>query len=302
MNNHNLSHINLNLSDYSIDDLLSLFRLPNVDMIIPEQMKSARKIVMSVHPDKSGLDKSYFQFFAKAYEKLSNVVDYYNRTSQCPSSYLEKHRKFDVEMDSKTDFAVSLQQAKIITEDGHIGKNWNKWKKEFDEWFEKNSELTTDNEGYEDFLRSTKDLLPEGATKAEAEAFMERRRAGLRALVVKESVDGIDSWNSFGRKQSSGVGSTYGEDIKKAYTENVIPVTKEDFENRRKYSSMDEYKRARHNDESYIDYDKGKEQYYKQRKQQDQHELANYLQQLNITEKKHNEMKKFQSNFLRLMG
>lgn len=299
---NNLSHINLNLNEYDIDDLLILFRLPRVDLITSQEMKKARKIVMTVHPDKSGLDKRYFQFFAKAYERLSDIIDYYNRTSQCPSSYLEKHRKFDVEMDSKKDFGVSLQHAGVITEDGNIGKNWNKWKREFDEWFEKHSELTTDNEGYEEFLRSTKDLLPQGASKAEAEAFMEKRRAGLRALVVKESISGIDSWNGFGRKQNSGVGSTYGEDIKKAYTENVIPVTNEDFENRRKYSSLDEYKRVRQSTINTIDYDESNRVYYKEKKEEEQQELAKYLEQMNLTEKKQYEMKKFQNNFLRLMG
>ena len=297
-----LSHMNLNLSDYDVDDLLILFRLPRVDLITADEMKKARKIVMTIHPDKSGLDKSYFQFFAKAYERLSEIIDYYNRTSQCPSSYLEKHRKFDVELDNKKDFAISLQQAGVITNDGNVGKNWNKWKREFDEWFEKNSELTTDNEGYEEFLRSTKDLLPAGATKAEAEAFMQKRKAGLRALVVKESVDGIDSWNGFGRKQTGGVGSTYGEDIRKAYTESVVPVTNEDFENRRKYSSIDEYKRVRQQDVNRLDYDESNRTYYKEKKQEEQQELAKYLQQLNLTEKRQNEMKKFQNKFLRLMG
>lgn len=300
---NNISHsgLCLNIESYDVDELLRLFKLPSINLVTQGHMKDARRIVMSTHPDKSGLDKEYFQFFAKAYERLSDIVDYYNRTSQCPSSYLEKHRKLDVEIDQVENFGHSLKQAGIINGTGKVGKNWNKWKKEFHDWFEKNSELTADNDGYEDFLRSTKDLLPEGATEAEAKAFMEQRRANIRSLVVKQNVDGIDSWNSFGSNQKCGVGSTYGEDIRKAYTETVVPVTNEDFTKRPKYSSLDQYKRARHEEINELDYEEGKKWYYEEEQQKDYQALSKYLSLLNFMEKRKEDVKQFQSTILRLM-
>ena len=46
--------LDLNLDNYELEDLLSLFQLPyNFDK---EQLKSAKKIVLKTHPDKNDCD------------------------------------------------------------------------------------------------------------------------------------------------------------------------------------------------------------------------------------------------------
>ena len=63
--------MDLNLDHYSLKDLLKLFKLP--EHFNESDLKEARKRVVAVHPDKSGLDKEYFLFFNKSYSLISSV-------------------------------------------------------------------------------------------------------------------------------------------------------------------------------------------------------------------------------------
>ena len=65
---------NLDISMYSLKDLLQLFR---IDTYKPShtQMVAAKKQVLMTHPDKSGLESDYFIFYKKAYAIL---LEHYN--------------------------------------------------------------------------------------------------------------------------------------------------------------------------------------------------------------------------------
>jgi curved DNA-binding protein CbpA len=293
------SSLSLDIDSYTLNDILKLFSLSNMSVtdIKQNDMKSARKIVMMIHPDKSGLPKEYFQFFVKAYERLSDTVDYANRSTQCPSSYMEKQRKMNVELENDKGFGNALMKAGVITKNNTVGKDWGKWKNEFDKWFEKHGELSADTDGYDEFMKSTADLLPEGATEAQVRQFMEQRKSTLGALVTIESLSGVDSWNTFGRNNISGGG---GEDLRRAYTETVVPVTDDDFKNIPKYNSVDEYKRIRHNTTQNLDYETSNKEYLRQKQSQEQKELAQYFEQMRIAERGKEDLKRFRSNILQL--
>ena len=78
-----MEHIDLCISNYSLNDILNLF---NLDMDFDEEdMKSAKRTVLMTHPDKSGLDSEYFLFFTKAYKLLYNVFKVRNRKEQYTS-------------------------------------------------------------------------------------------------------------------------------------------------------------------------------------------------------------------------
>ena len=66
---------NLDIQQYSLDELLGLFDMNAYSPITLEQLKYAQKKVLMLHPDKSRLDASYFLFYKKA---LDVVVQYYN--------------------------------------------------------------------------------------------------------------------------------------------------------------------------------------------------------------------------------
>ena len=297
------ANVSLDLESYRLDDIAKLFRIDDARNITRADLKSARKIVMMTHPDKSGLDKEYFQFFAKAYERLSSVADFANRSSQTEACYRERHRRIDVENNEA--LRPALLRAGVITEDNTKGRKWNVWKEKFDAWFEQHGELASSANGYDEFMRSTADLLPEDATEAQAKAFMESRKTMLGALVKHESVAGIDGWSTFGGRGTSVTGGSHaGEDLLKAYTETVVPVTDEDFKNRRKYSSVDEYRRDRYYDQNVSEatYQEANAKHTQEKVNQEKKELDEYYDYLKSVETGRESVAKFQAGILRLCG
>lgn len=64
---------NLQLSTYTFDDILDMFGLSYT--ITVDDLKSAKRKVLMIHPDKSHLPSEYFLFYKRAFEM---VVQYYN--------------------------------------------------------------------------------------------------------------------------------------------------------------------------------------------------------------------------------
>lgn len=141
--------------------------------------------------------------------------------------------------------------------------NFSKW---FNEKFEKFRlhDEEQDN-GYEEWFRGTKSGTEEdddeygyepqelGGTWSERNERIERKKAALRnkmALIQRSEIQTANSSGGGGyyglgreapQEYSSGLFSSLQyEDLKKAHTETVIPVTAEDFESRRKYASTNE--------------------------------------------------------------
>ena len=69
--------IDLNLDNYNLAELLNLFKLKNNFNI--DDLKTTKKIVMKLHPDKSGLDKEYFLFYCKAFRMLKQIYEFRNK-------------------------------------------------------------------------------------------------------------------------------------------------------------------------------------------------------------------------------
>ena len=69
------SFVDLDIENYKLNDILNLFKVP---MDFNENdLKSAKKKTLMMHPDKSKLPKEYFLFYSNAYKKLFNI---YKRT------------------------------------------------------------------------------------------------------------------------------------------------------------------------------------------------------------------------------
>ena len=68
------SNLDLNIDNYSLDDILQLFRLSSD--FDEADMKEAKKMVLKMHPDKSRLDAKYFLFFSKAYKVLYSIYEF----------------------------------------------------------------------------------------------------------------------------------------------------------------------------------------------------------------------------------
>ena len=63
----------LTIANYDLDELLNLFNLkPD---FTEKELKSAKAIVLKLHPDKSRLDKKYFLFYSEAYKLICNFPE-----------------------------------------------------------------------------------------------------------------------------------------------------------------------------------------------------------------------------------
>jgi len=195
--------MDLNLDHYSLEDLLKLFKLPQ--QFSEADLKEARKRVVAVHPDKSGLDKEYFLFFHKAYSLLSSVY-----------SFKRKAQANMYEPQSFDDILQSMEETdkRLLAE--RFSKNAS-FSKEFNSLFE--SLYLKEEDGYGEWLQSNEDLN---------QSFEERKKQS-RSMVVST----IDAANT-----------PFYSDLKSVYTvDTVIGVSEEDYT--RKFSSVEELKRHR---------------------------------------------------------
>jgi len=181
--------MDLNLDHYSLKDILKLFNLP--ENFTLEQLKQARKKVVSVHPDKSGLDPSYFLFFYNAYTLLETIHKFNQRTLQ----NMSKPVSFEDIMAGMED-----SDKKIIAD--RFTKN-PAFNKEFNALFE--TLYIRDDEGHGDWLKSDADL----------NGSYEERKQTSRSMVVS----GVAPANT-----------PVMNDIKSMYTTHcVLGVSEEDY-------------------------------------------------------------------------
>jgi hypothetical protein len=226
----------LNLDNYNLTDILNLFKLEAT--FTESDLKKAKRKVMMMHPDKSKLDKEYFMFFAKAYKILYSMYNFKTRIDSKEST------EYKIDKDDKKEELLK----KFMK-----GDDFNK---KFNELFEmnrlKNDEV---DDGYGDWLKSNEDLDDFKTIKNRKEMGEEfdKRKRDMRALVKHVDYDGADNEiisgaNLVGVRPNSygGSGGTLQyEDLKKAHVETLIPVTEEDFEEKKKFGSVEEMKRFR---------------------------------------------------------
>jgi hypothetical protein len=233
--------LDLNIHNYELNDLLNLFKLPF--HFEEPHLKEAKKIVLKTHPDKSGLDKEYFLFFSQAYKYLIKIYSLRQSSTTTNTEY------------EKDDFWENEHNVLIDGKISSMDQNeYNTW---FNDTFEK-MKMKDDVEetGYGEWLKSDEDVVTDKISNSgEMNEYIQNKKKELRALVVHN--DFQDSVNGRGDNLIRDVPENYGsgmfdklqfEDLRKAHAESVIPVTDEDFHNRKKYDSVDELNRARTQD------------------------------------------------------
>jgi len=237
--------MDLDITNYDYDDILKLFKLSNQFTI--EDLKKAKKQVLSSHPDKSGLDKSYFLFFSSAYKILFNIYNFREKHSSTTNlnNYNENYNAH------KDEFNALLIQ-KVTS---------NKSSTQFNTWFNEQFEsfkITNDYDanGYGDWLTSKDENNNEENAKCKdmnsLHKIIEEKKqiARTQNLVIKKDVcefnntNYCDLTNSKPEDYSSGLFSKFQyEDLKKAHNESLIPVTNEDITNN--YSSLEDIRTKR---------------------------------------------------------
>ena len=231
-----MEDLDLNIQNYDLEDILNLFKI-NHQFTEPD-LKRAYKMVLKTHPDKSGLDKEVFLFFKQAYAVLSKIYNFRNRKKECAHQ-----KEYSVDTDHE-------KEALLRKLDGKSVKDFNKW---FNTMFEetKVSDAAVDK-GYGDWYKNGEVEDQKKISMQDMASEFEKKKIQCKALTVKKDLMEMGSNSGYNlsrdapEEYSSEIFSRLKyEDLKKAHTETVVPVTLEDFEKAKKFKNVDSYKRYR---------------------------------------------------------
>tara|TARA_A100001015_G_C15042318_1_gene740595 strand:- start:2261 stop:3103 length:843 start_codon:yes stop_codon:yes gene_type:complete len=218
-------NIDLNIDNYELDDILNLFKIDY--NFTHEDLKNVKKYVLKTHPDISKLPKEYFFFFTKAYKIIYSI--------------------YNIREKSKTSTTYVLNdndENKILLKKISKKKDFNKI---FNEIFNKLN--VKEDDGYGDWLKSNKDIDNDVANKQNLHEIFEKKKTNARSLIVKKDIKelGGDGYNelvndNIENYQANIFSNLPYEDLYKAHTETLIPVTQEDYKLKKKFKNDFELK------------------------------------------------------------
>jgi hypothetical protein len=240
--NTTLNSLDLDLDHYSLEDLFHLFNI-HLHSLNEESLKSAKQIVLKMHPDKSRLDPKYFLFFSSAYKRLYTIYEFQNKSTNKRAT----SRNHDEDYYDESNKRI-LDNMFEKNKDFKDPKNFNSW---FNQTFEKHRIDDPLEQGYGDWLKSNDDFISvnENVTKGNMHTIMEQKKKQIQELTVYRGVTDLYA-STFGGSLLNGENNfTTDEytDLRQAYTETLIPVTQEDYDKMQKFNSIGEYKKHRDN-------------------------------------------------------
>jgi hypothetical protein len=262
-----MEKLDLDIYNYDLNDIINLFGISK--RITDEDLKMAKNKMLKTHPDKSGLDPIFFTFYNKAYKILYQVWEFNQKGNTKKSEY--SHDDYDT----------------------HKQEILNKWMKDnkfentksFNEWFNKefdNAHIYNDKErkGYEDWLRNAPIENEKVNDMRGMNLYIDKKKKELRELSLVERREVEEIWNTNNISASdlspdapqcydSDLFSQLSyQDLQKAHTESIIPITIEDYENKQKFNNVNEFISFRNNQdiqpfqegEKYLDNKRKKEE------------------------------------------
>lgn len=244
-----VKNFNLNIETYNLEDILNLFKIKHD--FNDADLKNAKKIVLMTHPDKSGLPSEYFRFYNDAYSVLYFIWDFKNKAQ---SKITDKVYT----VDKKTHFSKDNNNEQILL-DNYLKKNkLSEDKNKFNEWFNEQFnklKVSTEDEthGYGDWLKSEEQNDDISDISQSNHQDIDYRKKQIRDLTIHKDYEVLTFNNGHANitgeqpnVYSSDIFSNLKyDDLKKAYTETVVPVTNEDYANVKKFKNMDDYKKFR---------------------------------------------------------
>jgi hypothetical protein len=256
--------LDLDIRNYKLQDITKLFNIPLV--FNESDLRIAKLVVLQTHPDKSQLPKEYFLFFSSAYKMLYQVYTFRsgkNRNNKESYKDIVDEETIDASEDS---MKLCVDKVKQL--------NAAEFNKLFNEHYEKCKIEMEEDVGYEDWFRSQQDDDIDDLTNASWDqrvSHIDKKKQTLRenlALVPKNDLQSVNIYGggstcgyALGQgapaEHSSGLFSSLQyEDLKKAHTETVIPVTHEDYMNSKKFNNTHDLKVFRDLNLKSFSYDK----------------------------------------------
>ena len=238
--------LDLDIKNYDVNEILQLFDIQTHHISVKD-LKRAKAKMLKTHPDKSGLDPTIYHFYTEAYNMVYLIWEFNNKGNDQNTEYMSTYHD---------------------EEKNHILDNWfneNKSlvenKQSFNDWFNKQFDNTyihndRDIKGYETWLReSTPDTTNhENITDLnKMNQYIDKRKSELREQSLIEKKEVQDIWGMSSNLSASDLlpdaptnydsslfsGLAY-QDLQKAHTETIIPITNEDYENTKKFNTIND--------------------------------------------------------------
>jgi hypothetical protein len=240
--------LDLDIRNYNLEDITRLFKIPIV--FTESDLRTAKLVVLHTHPDKSKLPKEIFLFFTSAYKILYQIFTFRtgkNRNKKESYSELVAEETVAPEEDS---MKLCVDKVKQLSS--------TEFNKLFNEHYEKCKIQMEEEQGYEEWYRSDDANNADSANSLSSwdqrVSEIDKQKQALRTNLSLVSKSEIQCANIFGsgenyymlgqgapKEHSSGLFSSLQyEDLKKAHTETVIPVTHEDYVNSKKFNNVNE--------------------------------------------------------------
>lgn len=229
-------NIDLDINNYTLHDIITLFKIPlNFNKA---ELKTCKKFVLKMHPDKSNLDKDYFIFFSKAYKILYSIYEFKNK------NYISGPTKY-IDIINENDSTAKSKLVQQFTNNDNFLTFFNKA-------FEENS-LVSDFEkgGYGNWLVSDEDIVDDFSNVPIHERNKAIESYKEKQIILREDIKELENTHyaeitgASPENYSSDIFSKLSyEDIKKAHTETLIPVSSKDMP-KNIYKTTEELVKAR---------------------------------------------------------
>ena len=243
-----MSHV-LDVYQYSFKEILNLFELDY--HITEEDLKRAKKKVLMTHPDKSKLPPEYFLFYKKAFDIVIEYCKNNNKQNQvipekCTyqvhdrnDESISKQMKHAIDKMDTNEFQTRFNHAFEQTMDRRIDPTRNEWFSKDDPAYTISEKITKSNMGAA--IEQVKHVQQNNAMVKYGGVSHISSNAGTNYY---EEID--DYSNEY---LSSDIFSKLKfDDIRKVHKDQtVFSVSERDYDNMRKYSSVDDFTRSRDN-------------------------------------------------------
>lgn len=240
---------NLNIQQYSLEELLGLFELKCYDISV-EDLKRCKKKVLMLHPDKSRLDAKYFLFYKKAFDV---IVQFYDNQHKQNREVKPENLAYNPNY-GNTNTSTAKQVTKTIKKMSNDGFN-----DKFNELFENNYVKQESHPEKHEWFREEDNQfkVPEGKiSKQRMDETFQQIKQQSNELIKYQGVQNMNQDNSSSNSYyeedndsyvtSDPFGKLKFEDLRKVHRDQtVLAVSENDIHNMQTYRNVEEYNQAR---------------------------------------------------------
>ena len=239
---------NRNIHMYSLEDLLGLFDLTY--NISQADLKRAKKVVLMTHPDKSKLDSKYFLFYKKAFDVIVRFYDNQNKQNQ---KITPNNTAYTPHTNNEDDDRTVKKVSSVINE-----MSTREFQDKFNDLFEKNMSTKVDESKNEWFKNNepsytTNETVNSSNMGKIFNSIKDQQTGLVKYRGVENIISNQSSTSNFYDDDDEDVYVTSDpfsklkfDDLRKVHKdETVFSVSERDYQNVKKYSSVDHFMRER---------------------------------------------------------